>query len=214
MAAEIIIIDPARPEQAFSRCREVIASGGVIAYPTDTFYGLGADPENPAAVKRLFAIKGRRKDQPILLLIADPADAGRWTAEITRTAEGLMGRYWPGALTLVFRARGGVLPELTAGTGTIGLRVPGSVLARGLIRFIGHALTGTSANRSGRPNLRTAQEAVEEIGGLVDLVLDGGQTAGGAASTVLDVTAAVPRLIRKGAISVKDMVQSSEFGVR
>ncbi|HEX9114270.1 MAG TPA: L-threonylcarbamoyladenylate synthase [Nitrospirota bacterium] len=209
MAAKIIKVDSARPEAAYSRCREVIASGGVIAYPTDTFYALGADPQNSAAVKRLFAIKGRQKDQPILLLIADPADAERWAAEITSTAAGLMSRYWPGPLTLVFGAKDGVLPELTAGTGTIGLRVPGSVLARGLIRFIGHALTGTSANRSGRPNVRTAQEAVEEIGGLADLILDGGQTAGGAASTVLDVTAAVPRLIREGAVPAKEVIRSS-----
>jgi L-threonylcarbamoyladenylate synthase len=209
MTAKIIKVDPAYPEAAYSRCREVIASSGVIAYPTDTFYALGADPENSAAVKRLFAIKGRQKDQPILLLIADRADADRWAVEITRVATGLMSRYWPGPLTLVFSAKSGVLPELTAGTGTIGLRVPGSVLARGLIRFIGHALTGTSANLSGRPNLRTAQEAAAEIGDVVDLVLDGGETAGGAASTVLDVTAAVPRLIREGAIPVKDIVQSS-----
>jgi L-threonylcarbamoyladenylate synthase len=203
---KIIKLDPARPEAAYSQCREVIASGGVIAYPTDTFYGLGADPDNPAAVKRLFGIKGRQKDQPVLLLIADPADAGRWAAEITPGAAEIMKRYWPGPLTLVFTARGGVLPELTAGTGTIGLRVPGSVLARDLIRFLGHALTGTSANLSGRSSLRTAQETAEEIGSLVDLVLDGGETAGGAASTVLDVTADAPRLIRAGAVPVRDIL--------
>lgn len=209
MAAKIITFDPTRPEVAYSRCREVVNSGGVIAYPTDTFYGLGADPGNPGAVKRLFEIKGRRRDQPILLLIAEPADASWWAAEISGAAAGLMDRYWPGPLTLVFSAKKGVLPELTAGTGTIGLRVPGSILARDLIRFIGHALTGTSANFSGRPNLRTAKEAAEEVGGLVDLILDGGETTGGAASTVLDVTASVPRIIREGAIPAKDIVQSS-----
>ena len=214
MAAQIIKVDPAHPEVAYSRCREVIASGGVVAYPTDTFYALGADPENSVAVRRLFKIKGRQKDQPILLLIADPADTDRWAAEVTFAAARLMSRYWPGPLTLVFGAKDGVLPELTAGTGAIGLRVPGNALARSLIRFIGHALTGTSANLSGCPNLRTAQEAAEEIGGFVDLVLDGGETAGGAASTVLDVTAAVPRIIREGAIPAKDIVQSSEFMVQ
>jgi len=206
MALKIIKIDPGHPEEAFSRCREVIASGGVIAYPTDTFYGLGADPENPAAVKRLFAIKGRHKDQPILVLIADPADAGRWAAEITAVAAGLMSRHWPGPLTLVFSAKTGVLPELTAGTATIGLRVPGSVLARDLIRFIGSALTGTSANLTGRPSPRTARETAEELGGLVDLVLDGGETTGEPASTVLDVTAGVPRVIREGAVPGWDIL--------
>jgi L-threonylcarbamoyladenylate synthase len=183
-----------------------VASGGVIAYPTDTFYGLGADPENPVAVKRLFAIKGRQRDQPILVLIADPADASRWAAEITEGAAELMNRYWPGPLTLVFSAKAGVLPELTAGTGTIGLRVPGSVLARDLIGFVGRALTGTSANLSGRPNLRTARETAEELGDLVDLVLDGGETAGGTASTVIDVTAGVPRVIREGAVPGRDIL--------
>ena len=178
MRTKIIKINPARPEVAYSRCREVVASGGVIAYPTDTFYGLGADPENPVAVKRLYAIKGRQKDQPILLLIADPADTGRWAAEITADAAELMSRYWPGRLTLVFSAKAGVLPELTAGTGTIGLRVPGCVLARDLIGFIGRALTGTSANISGRTSPRTAGEVAEELGDRVDLILDGGRAAG------------------------------------
>jgi L-threonylcarbamoyladenylate synthase len=204
--AKIIKIDPGHPEHAFSRCRDVVASGGVIAYPTDTFYGLGADPVNPAAVKRLFEIKGRQKDQPILLLIADPVDAGQWAAEITEKAAGLMNRYWPGPLTLVFSAKGGVLPELTAGTGTIGLRVPGSILARDLIRSVGRALTGTSANLSGWPSLRTARETAEAVGDLVDLVLDGGETAGGKPSTIIDVTADTPRAVREGAVPVREIL--------
>ena len=206
MRTKIIKIDPARPEQAFAQCREVVSSGGVIAYPTDTFYGLGVDPENPVAVKRLFEIKGRQKDRPILVLIADPADAGRWAAEITAVAAELMNRYWPGPLTLVFSAKAGVLPELTAGTGTIGLRVPGSVLARDLIGFIGRALTGTSANLSGRPSPRTARETAEELGDVVDIVLDGGETTGGTASTVIDVTAGMPRVIREGAVPGRDIL--------
>jgi L-threonylcarbamoyladenylate synthase len=206
MAAAIIKIDPARPEHAFSRCREIVASGGVVAYPTDTFYGLGADPENPAAVARLFEIKGRQRDQPILLLIADPADASKWAATITPEAARLMSEYWPGPLTLVFSAKEGVLPELTAGTGTIGLRVPGSILVRDLIRFLGHALTGTSANLSGRQSPRTAQETAEAVGNLVDLVLDGGETAGGTSSTIVDVASGRPRVIREGAVSLREIL--------
>lgn len=204
--AKIIKIDPGHPEHAFSRCRDAVASGGVIAYPTDTFYGLGADPGNPAAVKRLFEIKGRQKNQPILLLIADPADAGQWAAEIKEKAAGLIIRYWPGPLTLVFSAKGCVLPELTAGTGTIGLRVPGSIFARDLIRSVGHALTGTSANLSGQPSFRTARETAEAVGDLVDLVLDGGETAGGKPSTIIDVTADTPRVVREGAVPVREIL--------
>jgi L-threonylcarbamoyladenylate synthase len=205
MRTKIIKIDPQRFEQAFSRCSDVISSGGVIAYPTDTFYGLGADPANPAAVKRLFEIKDRQKDQPILLLLADAKDVVAWAADITPHASVLMKRFWPGPLTLVFKAKAGVPPELTAGTGTIGLRVPGSELTRGLIRFLGHALTGTSANLSGRSSLRTARETAEAIGDLADLILDGGETAGGKPSTVVDVSIDPPRVIREGAISSQDV---------
>jgi len=196
---KVVRIDPALPEQAFSRCREVISGGGVIVYPTDTYYGLGADPRNSAAVNRLFSIKGRQPDQPILLLIADAGEIRDWAAEITEQAEILMQRYWPGPLTLVFKARGDVLAQVTANTGTVGLRVPGNAWTRSLLRYLGHALTGTSANLSRRPSPKTAQEAAA-IDGLVDLIIDGGTTAGGKPSTIVDVRTELPRVIREGAI--------------
>src|SRR5512143_3055569 len=105
MVAEIIKIDPAHPQFAFSRCRNVIYRGGVIAYPTDTFYGLGVDPKDSVAVKRLYEIKGRKADQPILILIAKGDDVKKWTAEINPASENLMKMFWPGPLTLVFKAR-------------------------------------------------------------------------------------------------------------
>ena len=210
MLSKIITIDPAHPEQALARCRDIVVSGGVIAYPTDTFYGLGADPKNPAAVQRLFELKGRGMDQPILLLISDAGEVENWAAEITPQASVLMKRFWPGPLTLVFRAKAGVLSGLTAGTGGIGLRVPGSDLTRGLLRFIGHALTGTSANLTGRPRLRTARETAEAVGDLVDLILDSGETPGGMPSTVVDVSAEQPRLIREGAIASREITGPRE----
>ena len=196
----IVKIDPAHPEQAFSRCRDVIRAGGVIAYPTDTFYGLGADPGNPSAVRRLFEIKSRQSDQPVLLLIPD-ADAVRaWAVEVTACADDLMRRFWPGPLTLVFKARPTVMRELTGGTNSIGLRVPGAAITRELVGFLGSALTGTSANISGEPSPRTATEAAASIGSMVDLILDGGMTAGGKPSTVLDVRGKEPVIIREGAL--------------
>ena len=203
--AKIIKLDPARPEAAFSRCREAISAGGVIAYPTDTFYGLGADPRNSRAVKRLFEIKGRPMGQPILLLIADPLDVRQWAAESSSQAEELMKRCWPGPLTLIFKTRADVLPELTAGTGTIGLRVPGNKLTRDLLRSLGCALTGTSANRSGQASFRTARETAEAIGDRVDLILDGGETAGGKPSTIVDVSTELPRVVREGAVPSQDI---------
>ncbi len=205
MAAEIIKIDPSRPEHAFSRCRDVLRSGGVIAYPTETFYGLGADPRNPAAVKKLFAIKGRPKDQPILLLIREESAVHEWTTAVTRDAEVLMKKFWPGPLTLVFKARPGVPVDLTAGTGTIGLRVPGSPLAVRLLEFLGAALTGTSANITGGQSPQTAGEAADAVGEMIDLILDGGKTTGGKPSTVLDVSGTSVKVIREGALPIKDI---------
>jgi len=206
MTAEIIKIDPAHPQSAFSRCRNVISRGGVIAYPTDTFYGLGADPKNPVAVKRLFEIKGRKADQPILLLIAKADDVKMWTAEINPASENLMKTFWPGPLTLVFKAGADVLSELTAGTGTIGLRVPGNELTRGLLDFLGIALTGTSANVAGESSPQTAEGAAASLGDTVDLILDGGRTAGGWPSTVVDVSTGQPIVLREGALPLKDLL--------
>ena len=111
----------------------------MIAYPTDTFYGLGADPRNGSAVARLFDIKGRQADQPILLLISDSAGIGAWAAEVPPHAAEIMKRYWPGPLPLILRAKHGMLPELTAGTGPIQLRLPAHEGTRDLLRFIGDA---------------------------------------------------------------------------
>lgn len=197
---EIIRIDLSHPEQAFSRSRDVIRAGGVVVYPTDTFYGLGADPRNPGAVAKLFSIKGRRTDQPILLLIRHADEVRDWAAEITPRAEALMKKFWPGPVTFVFRAKPEVPAELTGGTGTIGLRVPAHALTQQLLASLGAALTGTSANVTGGQSPRTASESVEAIGNVVDLVLDGGEAAIGAPSTVIDVTGTEPKVIREGAI--------------
>jgi len=203
---QIIKIDPACLEKAFSRCKEVITSGGVIVYPTDTFYALGVDPKNKTAVRKLFSLKSRQTDQPILLLISGMDAVKDWVIEITPQAERLMKRFWPGPLTLVFKAAKDVLPEITAGTGTVGLRVPGSDLTRQLLTFIGFALTGTSANRSGGNNINSADEAAAVMGNMVDLILDCGETAGGKPSTVVDVTSSKPVIVREGAVSSKDIL--------
>jgi len=201
MAAAILTLDGPL-DAVFARCREVVRARGVIAYPTDTFYGLGADPRDPEAVKRIFAIKGREAGQPILLLLRDRSEVAAWASVVTPSAERLMERFWPGPLTLVFPAAPHVLPELTGGGGTIGLRVPGNELTRKLLRNLGTALTGTSANRSGGRDPRTVKEVMREVGDRVDLVLDGGATTGDRPSTVVDVTVEPPRIIRQGAIDI------------
>lgn len=206
MRTELIKIDPACPAHAFARCKDVIHAGGVIAYPTDTFYGLGADPRNALAVGRLFQIKGRRADQPILILIPDAIQVRYWAEEVTPCAERLMKRFWPGPLTLVLKARPEVLPELTGGTGSLGIRVPGAGFGRELLRFLDSALTGTSANRTGGANPRSASDAMASLEGLVELVLDGGETPGGNPSTVVDVRSDKPVVIREGAVNARDII--------
>ena len=201
MGPEIVTLDPVHPEPAFARCSDVIRAGGVIAYPTDTFYGLGADPRNPDAVKSLFAIKGRPVGQPILLLLQDRSMVREWAAEITAEAEALLDAFWPGPLTLIFTALPAVLQELTGGTGHIGLRVPGNDVTRRLLAALGTALTGTSANRSGGPDLQTAQDVAGMLGERVDLILDAGETPGGKPSSVVDVSAAGLTMVREGAVS-------------
>lgn len=203
MAAAILTLDGPL-DAVFARCRDVVRARGVIAYPTDTFYGLGADPRDPEAVRRIFAIKGREAGQPILLLLRDRSEVAAWASVVTPSAERLMQRFWPGPLTLVFPAAPHVLPELTGGGGTIGLRVPGNELTRELLRYLGAALTGTSANRSGGRDPRTAEEVMREVGDRVDLVLDGGATTGDRPSTVVDVTVEPPRIIRQGAIDIAE----------
>jgi L-threonylcarbamoyladenylate synthase len=205
-AREILQIDPSHPDRAFSRCREVMRAGGIIAYPTDTFYGLGTDPKNAGAIKKIFTIKGRQTGQPILLLIKDADEVPVWATGISPGTERLMEKFWPGPLTLVFRARPEVTAELTGGTGTIGLRVPGNALTRQLLASLDSALTGTSANLSGRPSPRTAQEVAAMLGGMVDLILDGGETTGGKPSTVVDVSVDEPKVIRAGAIPSEEIL--------
>ncbi len=200
MAGEIIALGSGLAAPAADRLRATVRAGGVVVYPTDTLYALGADPRDPGAVERLFRIKGRRQDQPILLLLPDRSAVADWAAEVNPAALRLMERFWPGPLTLVLPARPDVLPALTGGTGKIGLRLPGSALTRDLLAAAGTALTGTSANRSGGPDPVSAAMVIEAIGGEVDLVLDSGPAAGSRPSTVVDVSGGAPVVIRQGAI--------------
>jgi L-threonylcarbamoyladenylate synthase len=189
-------------EAALSQAARVVRDGGVIAFPTETFYGLGVTPWDSAAVQRLFALKGRSTaSSPILVLIRHRKDLESLTAEISPSAELLMKACWPGPLTIVFRASSRVPPLLTAGTGTIGIRLSAAASLQRLLDAVGGPLTGTSANRSGALSAVTAEDVQASLGIDVDLILDGGRTPGGFASTVVDTTVMPVRLIREGALS-------------
>src|SRR5690349_20161664 len=184
---------------------EVIANGGVIAFRTDTFYGLGADPFNAAAVARIRELKGREDDKPILLLVSDQEKVERVIANRSEAFARAAAAFWPGPLTIIGVAVAELPAEITAGTGTVGVRLPADENVRTLVRDCGGILTATSANPSGREPARSAQEVAESFSGAssprLDLILDGGEVTVTEPSTLLDATPAPPRVVREGAIS-------------
>jgi L-threonylcarbamoyladenylate synthase len=201
-----LLIYPDSPG-ARERAANVVKGGGLVAFRTDTFYGVGADPFNPAALELINALKGR-DGKPILVLASDPEDAGRLIAEKTQTFQLLAARHWPGALTLVAAARAGAPELLTAGTGTIGVRLPNDAEARAIVRACGGLLTATSANPAGRPPARTAREVADYFPEGFGLVIDGGATRPELPSTVIDVTGTRPRLIREGVVTRAELEET------
>lgn len=181
---------------------KIVSAGGVIGFRTDTFYGLGADPFNAAAVAKIRELKGREENKPILLLLSDAGVADRFIADRSKAFEEVARKFWPGPLTIVGKAVSNLPPEITAGTGTVGVRVPADENVRELVRQCGGALTATSANPSGREPARSAKEVQDYFGDRLDLVIDGGEVTATEPSTVLDVTTVPPRLIRQGAIQI------------
>jgi len=187
---------------------EIIGRGGVIAFRTDTFYGLGADPFNRAAVNRIKELKGREDRKPILVVIGDFDQVDRFIADRTASFDRLAEQFWPGPLTLIAKAHAGVLDEITAGTGTIGVRLPADDEVVALIRLCGGALTATSANPSDQSPAKTATEVEEYFGERIDLILEGGPARTQQASTVVDAVGSEPKLIREGMIGWSE-IQSS-----
>lgn len=180
---------------------EIIKQGGVIAFRTDTFYGLGADPFNAAAVARIKELKGREDDKPILLLISDASEIDRLIVEQSQQFQELAAKFWPGPLTIIGKAVSNLPEEITAGTGTVGVRLPADEGVRELVRTCGGVLTATSANPSGRAPARSAEEVQSYFPEGLDLIIDGGHVTAIEPSTVVDATTSLPRVIREGAIS-------------
>ncbi len=178
---------------------EVLRRGGIVAYPTETFYGLGALARDAAAVERLARVKGRPDGKPLPLLAADDAQVEE-VARVGAAAARLARAFWPGPLTLVLPARAGLPDAVTAGTGAVGIRVPGSEIARALAREAGGAIVSTSANPSGAPPPSAPGALAPALVALLDGVLDGGPTPGGLPSTVVAVEGEGIRLVRDGAV--------------
>ncbi|WP_238389235.1 L-threonylcarbamoyladenylate synthase [Urbifossiella limnaea] len=195
-------MDPDNPDPALiERAAAVIRAGGLVAFPTETVYGLGANALDAAAVGRIFAAKGRPATNPVIVHVADVSDAVNVTAEWPATAGALAARFWPGPLTLVL-PRGPAVPDVvTAGGPTVAVRCPAHPVARALIRAAGVPIAAPSANRSTELSPTRAEHVVKGLAGRIDLILDGGRCQGGIESTVVDMTGTRVRVLRPGLIT-------------
>ena len=188
-------------EESIAEAAERLRRGGLVAFPTETVYGLGADAGNGRAVAALYAAKGRPRFNPLIVHVADAAAAARYAA-FTETANRLAEAFWPGGLTLVLpkAAAGGIAELTTAGLDTVALRAPDHPVARALLAAADVPVAAPSANRSGHVSPTTAAHVAEDLGDRVDVILDGGPTAIGIESTVVDASGVVPTLLRPGAV--------------
>jgi L-threonylcarbamoyladenylate synthase len=187
-------------DSAIERAADVIRWGGVIIYPTETVYGIGADALNSAAVERVQRVKRRRENKPILVIVRSPEEVTRVAREVGECAKHLMETIWPGPLTLVLKAAETLPVQLTGGTGTIGVRVPSNPICLRLLDACGCPVTSTSANITGHPTVNGLVDVLSAALPGVDLVLDAGELPPSKPSTVIDVTGDAPVLIREGAI--------------
>lgn len=200
----MIVVSAAAPGVA-ERAAAVLDAGGVVAFPTDTVYGIAAALDDGDAPHRVFVIKGRPDSKPLPVLIADRARLGRVALPLGAAVEALADRFWPGALTLVVPARDGLPAEVLGINQTVGVRVPAHDLTRAVLAAAGGALAVTSANRSGMPPAVTAAEVADQLEETIDLLVDGGRVGGGTPSTVVAVTAGGWTVLREGAIAAAEI---------
>jgi len=207
MTARLLSVDPHRPDPAaLEEARRCLLSGGILAFPTESFYGLGVLAHSAAAVDRLFALKRRPDDQPVPVVVADCRQLDTVIKTVPPMADLLMTRFWPGPLTLVMSALATVPSRVTGGTGRLGVRQPGLPLPALVAAAVGGPITATSANRSGASPATTAETVRAVFGNVIDLIFDGGTTPGGLPSTVLDVTVEPPLLVREGRITEEQLL--------
>ncbi|MFC1974256.1 L-threonylcarbamoyladenylate synthase [Chloroflexota bacterium] len=192
---------------------DVLKNGGIIAFPTDTVYGLGASCWNEKAVAQVYRVKKRPRSLAFPLLIADKSEFMKIAAAVPEIALRLAERFMPGGLTLVLKGGGVVSSMITAGGDTVAMRVPNHPIPIALIRGLGAPLIGTSANLSGGSSPTTAQEVYEQLGQEVDFIIDGGKCPGGIESTIIDISSETPVIIREGAISRQDIEDVCGFSV-
>jgi L-threonylcarbamoyladenylate synthase len=186
---------------------EVLRSGGLVAFPTETVYGLGADATNDDAVRRIFAVKGRPTDHPVIVHLGDAAQLDQWAASDSATARLLADAFWPGPLTVLVEGSPLVSSVVTGGRSSVGLRVPDHPVAQELLRAFGGGIAAPSANRFGRVSPTTAAHVLADLGDEVDLILDGGSCRVGVESTIVDLTGERPVVLRTGGVSLDRLAE-------
>ena len=208
MKTTVILVDNfLDKEKNYAQAVDILKSGGVVAFPTETVYGLGALATDEAAVDKIFKAKGRPSDNPLIVHIGTKEEVGNYAQSISKAAEMLMDAFWPGPLTLVFeRVPGVIAPNVTPGVSTVGVRVPNHPVALNLLRELKGPLAAPSANRSGKPSPTEANHVKEDLDGLIPLILDGGRTGVGLESTVIDMTTTPPIILRPGGIT-REMIE-------
>jgi L-threonylcarbamoyladenylate synthase len=206
MKTDILAVDPnlIAPD-AITRAAEVLRQGGLVAFPTETVYGLGANALDAAAVARIFEAKGRPANNPLIVHVGDAQAAAQLTSTWPQAASPLAERFWPGPLTLVLPKRPEIPDLVTAGGPTVALRVPAHPVALALLRAVGLPLAAPSANRSGELSPTRAEHVLRGLAGRLDLILDAGPTTGGIESTVLDLTTQPPRVLRPGLVTAAEL---------
>jgi L-threonylcarbamoyladenylate synthase len=206
MAARVLRVDPSSPDASLIRvAAKTIVDGGLVAFPTETVYGLGADALNVEAVRAIYDAKGRPVDNPVIVHVADAGALPALVTGVPTRAKALIDTYWPGPLTLVLRAAASVPPITRGGLDTVAVRMPAHPVALALIHAAGRPVAAPSANRSGRPSPTTASHVLDDLGDRIDVVVDGGPTLVGVESTVLDLTTDPPTLLRPGGATLESL---------
>jgi L-threonylcarbamoyladenylate synthase len=208
MTTEYVVLNEETPDPAvIERAGQIIKNGGLVAFPTETVYGLGGDALNPASSKKIYAAKGRPSDNPLIVHVCRFEDIGPIVREIPPQAVRLAEAFWPGPLTMIFHKNDRVPAETTGGLDTVAIRFPSNTIAQALIKASGGYIAAPSANRSGRPSPTLARYCMEDLDGRVEMVIDGGQVGIGLESTIIDLTEEEPVILRPGFITQKKLAQ-------
>ncbi|MGK7376489.1 L-threonylcarbamoyladenylate synthase [Planococcus sp. 1R117A] len=207
METEIVLVDSSvNKEETYSQAVEILRNGDIVAFPTETVYGLGADATNPQAVEKIFTAKGRPSDNPLIVHVDSKESALNWVQNVPAKAIQCMDAFWPGALTIILESKPGAFAEnVTANLKTVGIRVPNHRVALDLLTRVNVPIAAPSANTSGKPSPTLAEHVYHDMAGIIPLILDGGPTTIGLESTVLDMTSEPPVILRPGKITKEDL---------